>query len=534
LIVQNLDHLGIVAGLVDELEIVEQVNQHLGEDCRERISPGVVVKAMILNGLGLSSAPLYLFEQFFVGKATEHLLGEGVLAEYLNDDRLGRVLDALYGSNLSSLFLAICLGAVQKFGIERHSVHLDATSFAVEGADLESAVVGSAVPVPITITHGYSRDYRPDLKQFVMNLVCWGDGDIPAFVELADGNQSDKTRFAALMQEFKSQWNFEGLYVADSALYSQDNLEQLSGIRWLTRVPLTLSAASELVNHLPDAAFTPTALDGYRIATVCCEYGGVKQRWFVVESRERKQADLKQLDKTSAKATTQWQSKLRQLCAQEFACQADALAALNKFEQTLPWHQLEHKGVKQTLHYEKPGKPKPDTPPSRITYQPQASLTLNSSVVTLHQHRAGRFVLATNVLEGEHLGEQQALEEYKGQQGTERGFRFLKDPLFFASSVFLKAPERIMALGLIMGLCLLVYNLGQRQLRLALQQANQAIPNQLGKGTSCPTLRWVFQCFMAVHFVVLNGVKQIVNLSDDRQWILQFFGSPCRQYYLLC
>ncbi len=86
---QKLDHLGIVAGLVDELEIVEQVNQHLGEDCRERISPGVVVKAMILNGLGLSSAPLYLFEQFFVGKATEHLLGEGVLAEYLNDDRLG-------------------------------------------------------------------------------------------------------------------------------------------------------------------------------------------------------------------------------------------------------------------------------------------------------------------------------------------------------------------------------------------------------------------------------------------------------------
>lgn len=69
---QNLDHLGIVVGLVDELEIVEQVNQHLGEDPREQICPGVVVKAMILNGLGLVSAPLYLFEQFFVGKACEH------------------------------------------------------------------------------------------------------------------------------------------------------------------------------------------------------------------------------------------------------------------------------------------------------------------------------------------------------------------------------------------------------------------------------------------------------------------------------
>jgi transposase len=254
----------------------------------------------------------------------------------------------------------------------------------------------------------------------------------------------------------------------------------------------------------------------------------------VVESQERKKADLKKLEKTLAKARTHEQSQLRQLCTQEFACEADALAALKKFEYTLVWHQLEGIGVKQKLHYEKPGKPKRDTPPSRITYFPQASLTLNSIVVEPHQQRAGRFILATNVLELEQLSEQQALEEYKGQQSNERGFRFLKDPLFFATSVFLKSPERIMALAMIMGLCLLVYNLGQRQLRQVLQQANQTLPNQLGKGTRSPTLRWVFQCFMAVHFVVLNGVRQVVNLTDDHRRTLQFLGSACRQYYLLC
>lgn len=57
------------------------------------------------------------------------------------------------------------------------------------------------------------------------------------------------------MQEFKSQWNFEGLYVADAALYSEQNLQQVSGLRWLTRVPLTLNAASELISQLADAAF---------------------------------------------------------------------------------------------------------------------------------------------------------------------------------------------------------------------------------------------------------------------------------------
>lgn len=532
--VQNLDHLGLVAGLVDELGIVEQINQHLGEDPRERISAGVAVKAMILNGLGFVSAPLYLFERFFEGLASEHLLGEGVLPEYLNDDRLGRVLDALYMSGLSQIFIAICALAAQKFGVERKSAHLDSTSLALEG-DYESELVERVNGTrPIEITYGYSRDRRPDLKQFMVNLVCWGDGDIPAFIELADGNQADKKRFAELMQEFKQEWDFDGLYVADSALYSEENLEKLSGLQWLTRVPLTLKAASQLVSELPDAALLATQHQGYRIATVCCEYGGVQQRWLVVESRERQKSDLKKLQKTVAQQTQYWQGQLRQLCAQQFACEADALAALKEFERSLPWHQLHQWSVVSKTHYEKPGRPKRGTLPSRITYHPQGTLQLNPQIIEMHQRRAGRFILATNVIESESLSEEQLLEEYKGQQGNERGFRFLKDPLFFTSSVFLKSPERIMALGMIMGLCLLVYNLGQRQLRQALQQVRQTLPNQLGHDTKRPTLRWVFQCFMAVHYVVLDGVEQIVNLTDFRCRLLQFFGSPSRRYYLLC
>ncbi len=181
-----------MAGLIDELENVEQVNQYLGEDPRERISPGVAFKAMILNGLGLASNLLYLFEQFFVGKATKHLLGEGVLAEYLNDDRLGRLLHALYLGGFSQLFLVICLSAARKFDIHCNSAHFDSSSFSVEGEYLGSEVVDVAASVPIHLTYGYSRDHRLDLKQFVANLVGWADGDMPAFTELTDGNQLGK------------------------------------------------------------------------------------------------------------------------------------------------------------------------------------------------------------------------------------------------------------------------------------------------------------------------------------------------------
>ncbi|MCC5601476.1 IS1634 family transposase [Nostoc sp. CHAB 5714] len=125
------------------------------------------------------------------------------------------------------------------------------------------------------------------------------------------------------------------------------------------------------------------------------------------------------------------------------------------------------------------------------------------------------------------------LSEYKAQQSTERGFRFLKDPLFFTSSVFLNSTERVAALAMVMGLCLLVYSLGQKALRQALERAKKTIDNQLGKPTSTPTLCWVFQCFMSIHLLTVDQIKQIANLTPERQLILQFFGSPCRKYYLL-
>ncbi len=62
--VSNLDHLGLVAGMIDELGIVEKINDLVGSQPGEKVSPGHAVKAMIINGLGLVSSPLYLFSKF--------------------------------------------------------------------------------------------------------------------------------------------------------------------------------------------------------------------------------------------------------------------------------------------------------------------------------------------------------------------------------------------------------------------------------------------------------------------------------------
>jgi transposase len=531
--VHNLDHLGIVAGIVDQLGIVEYINSKLGIHPNEKVSAGVIVKAMILNGLGFVSAPLYMFEKFFVGIPTEHLLGEGVKPEHLNDDRLGQVMDDIDKVGTSEVFLDISLQGVKNFQVEMETAHLDSTSFHLHGkyAQKAGSELESEEMKAIEITYGYSRDHRPDLKQFMMNLICVGDGDIPVFLEMASGNQSDKDKFAKILTGFKEQWNFDGLCVADAALYSADNLQAMTGIKWLTRVPLTLKESQAVIES--NIEFPESNSKGYQIAEQTSQYAGINQRWFVIESMERKKSDLKRIEKQLKDTKNKAEQRLKKFGGEEFACEADALTAAAKLSKELILHELSEVRVVEKQHYERPGKPSVKNPPVRTSYQVTANIVTDEKKIAVQKQRAGRFILATNVLDPQELSADDALREYKAQQGTERGFRFLKDPLFFASSVFLKTPKRITVLGMIMALCLLVYNLAQRQLRQALSKQGETIPNQLGKPTVNPTLRWVFQCFMAVHLVTIEGVKQIINFTDERKHILKFFSPACQSYYLL-
>ncbi len=546
--VQTVNHLGIIAGLVDEIGLVEQIDQLLGRHPKEVVSAGQVVKAMILNGLGIVSAPLYLFERFFEGKATEHLIGSGVRAEHLNDDRLGRVLDQLYLAGLTRLFVSIALKAAAQFGVATNTLHLDSSSFHVHGeyeanstevsfvvdkpASVDKESFEVATPKPIHITHGYSRDHRPDLKQFIIDLICNGDGDVPLYLRVADGNETDKAVFAQLMQEFRQQFSLDALMVADSALYSASNLKLVQGLRWISRVPLTVAEAKHLINELDAQHFVATGMPGYRIVERDSLYGDVPQKWVIVESEARKQADIKQLQTCLDKLKQHLNQQLIQLCAQDFRCEADALLAADRFAKKLKYHYLATVTVTKHSQHKKPGRPRKDAQP-QVNYRLQATLALHQETVQNAIASSGRFVLATNVTDSVLLTAEQVLLEYKAQQSPERGFRFLKDPLFFTNSVFVKSPERVAAIAFVMGLCLLVYSLGQRALRHALVEADQTIPNQLGQATQRPTLRWVFQCFQDVHLLLVTGVKQIANLTEERRWILRFFSRACRQYYLL-
>ena len=179
---------------------------------------------------------------------------------------------------------------------------------------------------------------------------------------------------------------------------------------------------------------------------------------------------------------------LKKLSQEEFACEADAIKALSKLSKQFKYHQINVSIVTQI-------KSKTKDSPQEISYQISATVSEDESKINTELLSAGRFIIATNVLDSQELSNDSMLSEYKAQQSCERGFGFLKDPLFFADSIFLKSPERIESLGMIMGLCLLVYTLAQRHIRNALLESKSTIKNQLGKATNRPTLRWIFQCF---------------------------------------
>jgi transposase len=158
---------------------------------------------------------------------------------------------------------------VERFGIKVSSGHIDGTSISVEGKYIQSeekqkesaAEKGEEKeeedePVPITINHGYSRDHRPDLKQFTLSLLTTGGEGIPLFLQVGDGNKLDSQAFPEMIKAFQSQWQGEklDLFVIDAAFYEEENLiESKEKTNWLSRVPLTIKAAQELTKTLlPD------------------------------------------------------------------------------------------------------------------------------------------------------------------------------------------------------------------------------------------------------------------------------------------
>jgi transposase len=272
--------------------------------------------------------------------------------------------------------------------------------------------------------------------------------------------------------------------------------------------------------------------DEQTMMSLCTRYGDIRQRWLIVYSPEAYQRSRQTLNKQFRQQSQTELKAFESLCKHGFACETDARHALDKLQKKLKITELHDITLVEEFRHSKPGRPGKEVQPDRHIIRITGTLATRLLPYQQKLARKSCFIVATNQLDQDELSDAELLQTYQDQQKVERGFRFLKDPQFMASTLFLKSVKRVMALTVIMTLCLLVYAALEYRIRKALREAKETFPNQLGQPVTNPTARWVFQFFAGIHILTVDQMQVLVLNMNDLQWkLLRLLGKPYEQLY---
>src|SRR5215471_19343935 len=544
--VYPVQHLPIIKAYADQLGLVSLINHYVPTEME--VDAGTVVLGLVLDTLS-GRSPLYRLEEFFAQQDTALLLGKAVPPHAFSDDTVGRVLDRLYDFGTMRLFTACAVRAAARFGLERRYVHFDTTSRSVWG-DYQFAETQG---LPFQVTYGYSKDKRPDLKQFVLSTLCV-DRAVPIWGKPEDGNASDKTLNRTLLSEIAqllAQYGVQPgayIYIADAALVTEDNLAALEDTLFITRLPATYNECERVIaaavarnqwEEVGVVAQTPPTQHRpgtfYKVAESSVALYGKPYRAVVVHSSSQDQRRQKALARERQASYATLEATVREVTQQEYFCRADAeVAAAQLRAQQSAYHRVEVM-VEERPKYG-PGRPSQKQPRAvkALRYGLQVTLHEQAEVIARKVQEMGCFVLLTNVpTEGE-MGHKagEVLRVYKEQHGVEQNFAFLKDPVI-VNSLFLKKPERMEALGLVLLLALLLWRLVERALRLHVETTGSTLTGWDKKATQKPTAFMMMTKFAAVIVIKVGGQRQLAPpLSSVQQSYLNALGIPTTYFTL--
>ncbi len=439
--ISRLDHYGVVAGVIKDLKLIDKIDSLLGTHSQSEITPGEAIAGMILNGLGFVDRPLYLTPQFFESKPLEILFHPGVKAEHFNSSKLGRTLDMAHAYGCEALFsdLAKSVCCQEKidctFGCE------DTTSFGVTGECLPDEDIEA-----VTITHGYSKDHRPDLKQVVLEMMTSQDGGIPISMKCWNGNSDDNTIFQYRAKALIEAWRDVELpryVIMDSKGYSKKNAENLKSLKFITRIPETnILAKTAIKNALIQDSWE--ILDEERKYTCLeIEHYEIKQRWVIVFSEAALNRSEKTVEKATIKEKTKIDKALYHLQAERFETEIAARTSLEKLHKKWKYYQLETVEIEEHKKYLGKGRPAKNTP-FKIQYQIKCNVKKNLEEIEQIIQEKACFIVGSNISKLE-LSNIQVLQAYQKQDHVEKGFGFLKSSLCFASAFFLEASRLALA-----------------------------------------------------------------------------------------
>jgi transposase len=548
--VYQVQHLPIVKAYADKIGLVETINQLV--PTAMAIDPGTIVLGMILDTLS-GRSPLYRLEEFFTHQDTALLLSKAVPPEAFQDDTVGRILERLYATGTMKVFTACAVRADRVFGFDKRYVHFDTTSITVYGDYLPPEEAAGESEVPFQITYGYSKDKRPDLKQFVLSTLCV-DRAVPLWGKPEDGNASDKTVNNTVLSSIATFLAHHGvtpgayIYVADAALVTEDNLAALGDTLFITRLPATYNECGRLIAeavahatwedvgilaHTKPTKHRPVT--SYKASEGQVTLYGAAYRAVVVHSSAQDKRRQQRLARDIQASYSTVQTAARTAEQQEYFCRADADAAAAQLRAVhAAYHRLDVTVEERPVYGRgRPSSHKP-RPIKAMRYRLQTTISPQTERIARLEEEAGCFVLLTNVPTTGDLAHsaRDILTVYKDQHGTEQNYGFLKDPVI-VNSLFLKKPERIEALGLILLLALLLWRLMERTMRAYVDTTSTSLPGWDKKATERPTAFMMVTKFAGVIVVKLGDHRQLARpLSGVQHQYLTALDVPATCFTL--
>jgi len=524
------DHLPVIAAFCRRIGLIEVIDRIVPNEME--VSVGTLVQGMVLDTLS-GRSPLYRLEEFFKHQDTLLLLGQEVDPTSFNDTTVARAMDAVFEIGAEKVFSEVAFSASCMFSLDKRYVHFDTTSVNVWG-DYDCCNSDSD---SINITYGYSKDHRPDLKQFLVKMLCVGR-NVPILGSCEDGNGSDKSINNTVLSRISKHMAKHGLepgafvYIADSAMVTEDNLTTVGDNLFLTRLPFSYNEAGRVVseaveqdvweeigvlNETPATAKRPPAL--YSITEKTVMLYEKEYRAVVIHSTAHDKRRLKRLERQIKKSTSTLSKIIAKETESEFFCRPDAEVAassLQKYDTEL--HRI-NVNIEEKIYYAR-GRPPKNGPRkvSHIRYVLEASIEEKRAKIKQIQEESGCFVLLTNVPQEGNMAETGAdlLQAYKEQYGIEKNFSFLKDPLI-VNDIFLKKPERIEVLGAVLLMSLMIWNLMEHTLRQHIKECGVTLPGWDKKQTKRPTAFMMSIKFMGLQVVRVADVCRLATPLTDGQ-----------------
>jgi transposase len=494
--VKRVGSLPILKFFCDRLELARIVNEHLPLAPQAPVGLGEALVALVMNKLS-APHPLYRVEDWAQKFAVETLLG--IEPEQMTDDRIARLLDEL-AEQAEPVKTAVCLKAIEAFGLDVSRLHWDLTTLHFEGE------YEAQSPLWPLITYGYDPRVSGKHKQVRVGNMMAGDGAVSGLLHKTySGNASDAGTvmdYLSLFREIRDRFGQKPRLIGDSKLLSHKNMIELekADIFWLCPEART-SVLDETYLKLAEKDWKKHEYVSRREAALPEEdrtrYHG-QEVSFELTTTEK--ADPESCPAAPCSRKRPKRTKKTYRFRRLFIRSSEELRAqranrerqrgrleekLREFERKLRstyWkgQSLEkaERALDRLLHASTVG----SLYRARLHGDPDHGAyclewELDARALERAESLDGYYTLVTNIpaKEGDPA---KLLGDYKAQSEIERRHADWKGPIR-VRPLFLKKNKRITGLVMVLSIALLVFCLIEREVRLKLKDSNESMPGLL-------------------------------------------------------